>query len=324
MKKWALVCVLGLGFITGWPLPPASAAALAPNQPAGITLAPFLQTISVASFEPTKSVNLVVSNHTQVTRNFKVSITDFGAQGEFGGVAFLGLSNGNSPSRFGLARSMSVSQSDFSLAANASTTLLITVHNDENLTPGGHYGAVLVNESTGSSQPSANRVGANPTVSSLIFVTKLGGEQYDLRLNSVSHDTSWRHLPQVAHLRFYNPGNVAVVPRGTVRLLGPHNSLIGQGAINEDSSFILPDAYRQLGVPIKLVGAAPWWPAHYTLQVNYRYDGLAQTARHEEKLYFVNWPHLGFSIVIIIGLAIMLYYFRLTLWTTLKKVRFHP
>ncbi len=323
MKKWMFVCLLVMGLVIGWPLQPALAAPRASNSPAGITLAPFLLTISVANFETTKSFPLVVTNHTQLTRNFKVSITDFGAQGEFGGVAFLGLSNPVGKTRHGLVQSLSVNQSAFSIAANASTTLLVNIHNDEALTPGGHYGAVLVNEVTANPKLSANGVGANPTVSALIFVTKLGGEQYDLRLKSVTYDASWWHVPRVAHLRFYNPGNVAVVPRGTVRLLGPHNRLIGQGAINEDSSFILPDAYRQLGVSIKAVGPTPWWLTRLTLQVNYRYDGLAQTATHEEKLYFINWLHLALSIVIIISFAILLSCYRQPLWITLKKIRFH-
>jgi hypothetical protein len=154
-------------------------------------------------------------------------------------------------------------------------------------------------------------------------VTKLGGEQYDLRLSGVTHNASWLHLPSIAHLRFQNPGNVAVVPRGTVQLFGPRNKLVAQGAINEDSSFILPDAYRQLTVPIKTVGSAPWWPAHYTLLVNYRYDGLAQTATRTELLYFISLPHLLVSLALIVGFSGTLYYYRSGLWITLKKLRFH-
>ena len=324
MKKWVGTFLVVVGLALSVFLPVANAATSQTTTPAGITLAPFLQTVSVASFEPTKSFKIQVTNHTDSTRTFTVSVTDFGAQNEFGGVAFLGLKNSSYVAKHGLVKWLAIDQPSFSLAPNASSSLMVTIRNDEELMPGGHYGAVLVNETTGSGQPKANSIGANPTVSSLIFVTKLGGEQYDLRLNKATHDTSWLHLPTVARLRFQNPGNIAVVPRGTVQLFGPHDKLIAQSAINEDSSFILPDAYRQLAVPINPVGAAPWWPAHYTLRVNYRYDGLVQTATHTEKFYFINLPHMLVTLGLILVLTIALYYYRNSLWTTLKKLRFHP
>lgn len=323
MKKWLALGLISIGCVIGSPLQVVHATAPTSASPVGITLTPFLETVTVASFESIKSLPLLVVNHTQSMRTFNVEVADFNAQGEFGGVAFLGRTDPSHLSRHGLVKWLSVSQTSFSLAANASTTLMVSVRNDATLSPGGHYGAVLVNEVTGASQQLPNRVGANPTVSSLFFVTKLGGEQYDLRLNQTTYDASWRHLPMEAHVRFQNPGNVAVVPRGTVRLLGPHNTLLGQGAINEDSSFILPDAYRQLVVPIKLIGTAAWWPARYTLQVNYRYDGLAQAARHEESFYFINWLHIGLSLGLFSAIAVALYYYHRVLWITLKKVRFH-
>ena len=324
MKKWIGVWLVAFGLVMSVAVPGVHAAAQLSTTPAGISLSPFLQTISVVSFEPTKSFTVQVSNHTDTTRNFKVSLTDFGAQNEFGGVAFLGLTNPGYSAKHGLVNWLTIDRSTFSLVPKASITLTATIRNDEALVPGGHYGAVLVNETTASGQIKAVSVAANPTVSSLIFVTKLGGESYDLRLSSVTHDTSWLHLPAVAHLRFQNPGNVAVVPRGTIQLFGPHDNLIAQGAINEDSSYILPEAYRQLAVPLKSVGATSWWPAHYRLRVNYRYDGLVQTATREETFYFVNLSHLVISVALSIGFVSSLYYYRDGLWKTLQKRLFHP
>lgn len=323
MKKWVCTFLVAAGLALLVPLSVVQAAPRLSTMPAGITLSPFLQTVSVASFESTKSFTVQVTNHTDTTRSFNTSMTDFGAQNEFGGVAFLGLTNSNYNVKHGLVKWLTIDRSNFSLDPKSSITITATIRNDEELTPGGHYGALLVNEFAGSDQAKANTIVANPTVSSLIFVTKLGGEQYDLRLNKVTHDTSWLHLPTVAHLRFQNPGNVAVVPRGTVQLLGPHDTLIAQSAINEDSSYILPDAYRQLAVPLKSVGAVTWWPAQYRLLVNYRYDGLAQTATHTEKVYFISLPHLLLSTALIIGFISTIYYYRSTLWITLKKLRFH-
>jgi len=324
MKKWAGACVVAIGLVLGLSLPVASAATSQITSPAGITLAPFLQTVSIASFEPTKSFTIQVTNRTASTRNFKVTLTDFGAQNEFGGVAFLGLKNPSIAAKYGLVKWLTVDQPSFSLAPNDSTSLTVTIRNDDGLMPGGHYGAVLVNEAAGPGQSKVNNIAANSTVSSLIFVTKLGGEKYDLRLTKITRDTSWWRLPKVIHLRFQNPGNVAVVPRGNVQLLGPHDKLIAQGAINEDSSYVLPDANRHLTVPIKSVGATPWWPARYTLRVNYRYDGLAQTATRTEKFYFINVPHLLVSGALTLILTISLYYYRDSLWITLKKARLHP
>jgi len=70
MKKWtaAWLVIVGLAMVMS---PSVAAATSQTTAPAGITLAPFLQTVSVASFEPSKSFKLLVTNQTDSIRSFR-------------------------------------------------------------------------------------------------------------------------------------------------------------------------------------------------------------------------------------------------------------
>lgn len=294
---------------------PVVAHAAPVNSARGITITPFLQKISLADFEATKTFTVQVTNHTASLRNFTVTAADFGSLNETGGIAFIGLHNDYSQ-QHGLSNWLTINKMDFSLKAGATTTLTGTVHNDSSLPPGGHYGALLINEVTGGKRAS-DSVSTNPTVSSLIFADKLGGEKYDLHLTSFHQNGNWFHLPSSVSLRFYNPGNVEVTPRGTIDLLDSGNHLVKRGIINEDSGIALPGSYRQMHVDVAAVTPTGWWPAHYTLAIHYRYDGTTQTATKQIKVLYWNLPHLFLLLILLTGvIAAGHQIYRLRLWKT--------
>lgn len=272
---------------------------------AGITVTPFLQNISIDPGKPATTFSLSISNDSDSSRDMSLSVLDFGTLNDSGGVAFSGSQVNSFAKRYGLAKWLSLSQSKLQLGPHQKKTVTATIKNSADLTPGGHYAAIMISaEATGIS--GANGIGLNQTLSSLVLAVKTGGDHYDLRLSSVNANGSIFKMPSQVRLKFYDPGNVHVVPRGVVKLIGPGNKTISQGAINQESSFILPDTYRTMFVDLHSVKSArSWLPiASYRLEVDYRYDGISQYAAKSITIKKLNWPA---DIVYVIVLILIFY-----------------
>jgi hypothetical protein len=185
--------------------------------------------------------------------------------------------------------------------AGQSRSVAVTIDNRSSLQPGGHYGAIVARVTSLTDQTD-NKVVINQELLSLLFVTKLGGEKYDLRLNSLSHNGNWFRLPTSARLRFQNPGNVHVIPRGEVRLKSPTGTVLAKGIINSESAYILPETFRELSVPLSRVGSALPLPGLYHLEVQYRYEGLNQVAVKRFNMQFIS---LGLYLLLsVVGLVV--------------------
>lgn len=298
MHKYLVGLVLGLFLL----VPGRASAATQPAAQKGISISPVIQSLSTAGFEPIKSFKVTVQNQTDTTRKFSVDIADFEAQGERGGIAILPV-KANSFSERGLRAWMNVDQDKFTLKAGKKKVLNVSIDNNANLLPGGHYGAILVTQETGNKRSAKNTVAANPTVSSLVFLTKIGGEKYDLTLKSMEVSSSIWHYPKQAELRFYNPGNTPVVPRGTVSLQNGRQQEFARGVINPDSAMVLPGSYRRLDVAIQDTGSAGRGPRAYTAVAQYRYDGIAEFATLSRKHFFVDAPFILLLTAVIGGVV---------------------
>jgi hypothetical protein len=283
--------VLGISFFI---TPTAQAVAA---QPKGISLSPFQQQVSMAPGDVSKSFVLRLTNHTKTVQELRLSPRDFGSLNDSGGV-LLDASKSYTQ-KYGLASWLTLETDTVVLNPGESREVLVTIDNRTSLRPGGHYGAVATTV-TSLIDKADNEVAVNQQLLSLIFVTKLGGAKYDLKLSSMSHNGNWLHLPKTVQLRFQNPGNVHVIPRGEVKLRSPDGTIIARGVINSESAFVLPESFRELYVPLTTVGRAAPLPGLYSVSVEYRYDGLNRTAQKDFKLQFIS---LGLYVVIIVLLS---------------------
>lgn len=269
------------------PSVPAAAAA----KPQGISITPFEQQIKLTGTDTVKSFTITLANHTRNLQEINLSARDFGSLNDTGGIVL----EGNSPytQKYGLASWLSLEKDTVDLNPGESADVLVTINNRSSLSPGGHYGAVVA--TIGSLEPSAgNRVAITQQLVSLVLADKVGGEHYDLKLDSLTHNGNWLRLPTSATLRFQNPGNVHVVPRGTVELVSPGGTVVARGIINDESAFVLPETFRELIVPLKAVRHAPPLPGVYRLRVNFRYEGITRTA---EKTFTLNFIDLGLYVL---------------------------
>ena len=264
-----------------------------------VTVVPFLQTIQILENEQSRSLDLTLTNNSKQTLKFRLNVLDFGALDETGGVAFASSDSSALIKKYGLSSWLKLAYNNLTLAPGQNAKVNAQIINDASHTPGGHYAAIIASVDSPDTA-NKNQVNINQRVSALIMATKTGGEKYDLKLNQTNFDTSWLRLPTSVVLRFKNPGNVQVVPRGTVKLMAPGDKLISQGVINEGSSFVLPETFRQLPVELQRVAGPRWWPATYHLQVTYRYDGFDRFAVKDYYIRFINIPAL-----LLIGLILL-------------------
>jgi hypothetical protein len=289
-RGWFISGLL-LAVITLWPAGVQAAAAR--NTTGGISLSPFLQNISIQPSDIAKSFNLTITNHTAGLQELDLSTHDFGSLNNTGGILLEG-SNSKYGLRYGLTSWLSLGTDTVVLQPNESRAVLVTINNRASLQLGGHYGAVVASVNSLNNQ-SGNKVVINQQLLSLILVDKVGGDHYDLNLNSATTNGNWLHLPNTARLVFQNPGNVHVVPRGLVKLKSPTGTVIAQGIINSGSAFMLPESFREFYVPLTPIGKAPPLPGLYHIEVDFRYDGIN---RYAVKNYAVRFIDLGLYVVL--------------------------
>ena len=281
------------GLLVSWPIG-AQAATSNPNT--GISLSPFEENISIQPTDAAKTFNLTLTNHTTTLQELDLSAHDFGSLNDTGGVLLEG--SNSYTQQYGLVSWLSLGTDTVILRPGESQSVPVTIDNRGSLQPGGHYGAVVASVNSLNDQ-SGNHVVINQQLLSLILVDKVGGDHYNLKLDSVSQNGNWLHLPNDIVLRFQNPGNVHVVPRGLVKLVSPGGRVVAQGIINSESDFILPESYRQIYVPLTPVAKALPLPGLYHLEVQYRYDGISVYATKNVAVRFINLE-LGISIVLVI------------------------
>jgi hypothetical protein len=279
-----LASLLALGLYSGIPRVVHAA-------PAGITLAPSIQELTLGAADTDQSLEISITNHTAAVQTFKLFAIDFGSLNDTGGILFAGSDSNNLIKKYGLAKWIALPESSVAIPALATAKIPITIRNDSSLQPGGHYAAIMAAAQTAGMHEGTS-IGVDQTVSSLILAKKIGGEHYDLRLNKVEQNGNWLHMPSTVKLIFYDPGNVHVVPRGTVRVAAPNGTVVSEGIINEESGYLLPETHRQLYVPLRTLQGIGLWPGFYKLEITYRYGGLGRSVTYERMIFFVNLPGL--------------------------------
>lgn len=235
------------------------------------TISPPFSEIVLDKNDQQKSFPLIITNNNQNSATFKLSVADFGSLEESAGVAFLGMQKSQLDNKYSLASWISLEKDTIVIGSQQSLPVNVTIINKESLSPGGHYGAILI-KYEGSNKQNNDSVSINQSYASLIFAKKVGGEIYKLILSEIIIENNFFIMPHTIRLRFQNSGNVHSVPRGTIEITDPLHRLVAKGIINSESSIIIPESFRV--IPNKLNKISyPILPGRYQVKVNYRYDG---------------------------------------------------
>jgi hypothetical protein len=278
---------------------PASAASSKPE----ITVTPFLQNVQIGS-EPSKSFDIVYANDSNNVRQLSLSVVDFGSLDQTGGVAFVGPSL--LLNKYNLSPWLQLSVDTLNIAPRQTASVTAVVTNDNAMGPGGHYAAVVATVVNGNGS-NANQVSLKQKISSLVFVTKTGGEKYDLSLQQVGSNSGLFRLPTEAYLTIKATGNTHIVPRGIVYLKDKSGKVLSKGEINQESGFVLPGTSRVFTVKLNKLASARPWSTSYKLQVDYRYDGIDQFASKNFTIHSFN-PAMFVIFLILLAAAVWVVY----------------
>lgn len=263
----------------------------------GLSVAPSLEDIVLKPDQPQFEYNLYLGNSTKGELPLDLSVVDFGALDESGGIAFLGADN-NLERHYGLASWVELEKDSLTLAPGETQTVKVKVVNKQSLAPGGHYGAVLIKVSNGQlGEANQPRVALNQVFSALMLVKKLGGEVYQMDLSSIDRNGGWWGLPNLVKVRLHNSGNVHMAPKGNIVIQDPAGRVVAIGTINPENSRLLPETFRVF--PTKLKQTAPiFLIGRYTMQVSYGYDQQLVLKNTKQTFYVVNL--LGIALLLLV------------------------
>jgi len=266
----------------------------------GFSIVPFYQEINIEKDQAKAPFVLEVKNNTKQSAVFRVSVLDFGTLDETGGVAFLGSGDNL---KYSLASWVSLQNDTLLIEAGGTARVNGYVENRDSLSPGGHYGAIyLKNEDKDGLLSQKQSVALDPSVASLLFVRKRGGEITELKLDSKNFKQNVFFLIDSVKLRFQNTGNVHIFPRGTIKITDPFDAVVKSGVINEQSAIILPETFRVF--PTKLMELKKAiWPGVYKISISYRFDGKDDFVQDSTNFLFVPLFFVVFFLAFIGGIV---------------------
>jgi hypothetical protein len=298
----ALLAVAGPLLLTST----ATAATTVTQQ--GITLTPAIQNVELGSGTERSAFKIRIANNQKTPATLTLSSLDFKSLNETGGVAFIGAGAGQLEYKYGLANWIKLPQETLTLPPGAGREVEIIIENREDLSPGGHYAAILFrNAAANADRP--NQVDVSQVVATLVFLKKTGGEVYALQLDKMSLPKSWFSLPQVIGLPMNNTGNIQTAPRGVVSIIGPGNKMYARGIINPDSGLVLPESRRYFRTPLTTTGHA-WLPGFYKAVVTYRADAQSEAQTEEFRFFYVNLGTIAAAAICIAAIVTFIRYVR--------------
>jgi hypothetical protein len=275
---------LGFAFLT--PMADASNSPSKSITYKGISLTPAIQNIEILPGQATASFKIKIENKQNTAVSLSTSSLDFKSLNETGGVAFIGNASSSLDHKYGLANWLILPVGPINLPPNTSQQVEVDIDNRSDLSPGGHYAAVLFKSSPALSAQN-NKVNLNQVVSTLVFLKKTGGEIYSLQLQPPKLRTAWFHLPGSLDLFIKNTGNTQTAPRGIISIYGPDQKLYERGIVNVDSGLVLPDSTRFYKAPLSTDGQA-WLPGRYKAVISYRAEDQLQAQTVEFSFIYIN------------------------------------
>lgn len=270
----------------------------------GVSFSPPFTDIEIGS-EKEKKIDLEISNQSESSLVFGLSVIDFGSLDESGGIAFLTTQPNSDERKYALASWISLEKSEVIVPPKSKEIIKVTILNKESLFPGGHYGAVLAtirNEEKALS----DKVGINQSIASLLYVQKNGGETKNLILRNIYRKNPTLVFIKNIDLKFENNGNTHLVPRGKVEIKSITNKTVAKGIINEASNKILPETTRKITVNLDVF--KKWiWPGKYFIEINYRFDGKEEFINYKNSFLYIGIE----GIIIFVSGILLFFYFLL-------------
>lgn len=236
---WLTSFVILLGFVFAVPKTYA----------AGVVIEPAFQfvTITASSSSTTREITLI--NQTDTPHEYLLSTVDIKQTDSAGQVAF--VDKPQTDSSYALASFLQIPGEVISLQPGENKAIEVVIKDNQSLSPGGHYGAVLVQVV---SMGATGEEVVVPMLSSVFLVHKVGGERFHINLKPVDLSRFWSSIPRSIQLSFENQGNVHVIPHGRVVITDVFNRQVAEGILNEGSVVVMPENQRVISVNLSMRG----------------------------------------------------------------------
>ncbi len=201
--------------------------------------------------EKEETITLTFKNNSKASVNMEIFPIDFKQQNEKGGISFIGKEAGSYS--YSLSSFLTFESNHLDIDPGKKAELNVTIKNRLDLSPGGHYAAVvgrIVNESN-------DKNVVFPAISSLIFMRKVGGERFNLSIK----DVGWpRNLlvfnyPTSFEITFQNEGNTHLIPYGRGEIKDMFGRVLFKGIVNTSSAIVMPETRRIVPIQFKPISS---------------------------------------------------------------------
>jgi hypothetical protein len=287
----------------------------------GLSVGPFLQEVDLAEDQAESSFEITLGNNTKYTLPMLVSVVDFGAADDNGGVNFLPKVDDLSH-KYGLASWMSTEKNNLIMAPHSAQQIKVNIQNKDSMSPGGHYGAVIFQLDRSQLTPDQTNVSFLKAVSTLVLAKKPGGGAADLKYSGMTWDGAPLALPSSVHIKLYNTGNIHTTPTGTMTLTNTLGQVVNTDKFNPDNSIILPETLRTYPIsishsPLQII---PGWATitlHYQVSANTPFRTVTER-------FFVFSPWSVVILIALIILVILCINYRIEIINVFRRLRGMP
>jgi hypothetical protein len=260
-----------------------------------LTVSPAYLEVSLTKPGEVQAIPITYTNHSQQAVTLTMFALDFNQADANGTIGFLPSPGSYS---YSLASFLSLEASEITIEPNEKKTFTAVVTNRPDLTPGGHYAGIIGKIESGPTR----ELGANvsPSLSSLIFLRKTGGERYNLSLNRTDRKESVTlFYPETVNLQFQNEGNVHLVPYGTAVITDSFGRVIRRGVLNTSSFLVMPESQRNITVSLR---PEQWsYPVSFNTLTVHGNDSLHKTTFLYRNSFLYIHPMVLFLPVLLLG-----------------------
>ncbi|HSX17585.1 MAG TPA: hypothetical protein VLH86_05815 [Patescibacteria group bacterium] len=252
----------------------ATRSSLAAPASGGVTISPAAPTLELKKGEQQATAKFMVTN------NYPATIT----------LHFAFEQSANNPLHVADPRGqLSLAGSDITLEPGKGAEQVLTLRDDQAMTPGSQSVDLVVSQQGVSGQ---NGVGVLPSMRLPVTLIKDDGAVTSLGSATIAGPSLAMGVPSAVNVTLHNTGNMNVIPRGVVTVESPTGAVLAKGVLNEASKAVSPGAAITLATKLTILGGATV-PGSYTLRVSYGQGGDAAAQTAATQFVFVAWWHIA-------------------------------
>jgi hypothetical protein len=298
--------------VATWALLASPLVLAVPPQPVsrGVNVNPAITPVVIRPDQIGVDFLVTLENDTAQTVVITPRANDFYAGAANGSISLLSKPN----SLHGLMRNLTFSPAQLTIEPGKVQQLHVSITDTSVLAPGGHFTTIRYQIAPLVTSNSKDSVDIKSEIASFIFLTTAGKSTYDVSLKTSLPSVALWQPPMQADLLFTNTGNTQTAPRGRINVSGPLHTQLGNGAINSNSSLVLPGSTRLFQTDIRKLKTAIF-PGRYAVDIYYRPSETTTYKHIHQNFFFIGWPALVVGVSLIAGMA---YLVRL-LWRRAHK-----